>query len=136
SGGQTGSGLDWMIVGGESGPHARPMHPDWARSIRDQCAAWGVPFFFKQWGAWREAFSDECAVVQDGMEPREWTPYVNPDGSSGECCWYFHPDEDDSLSNWTGQPADNLAPMLKVGKNAAGRLLDGREHNDLAWRMP
>lgn len=46
------SGLDWVIVGGESGPGARPMHPDWVRSIRDQCAKAGVPFFFKQWGAW------------------------------------------------------------------------------------
>lgn len=44
--------LDWVIVGGESGPGARPMHPDWARSIRDQCQAVGVPFFFKQWGEW------------------------------------------------------------------------------------
>ena len=44
------SGIDWVIVGGESGPSARPMHPDWAREIRDQCTAAGVPFFFKQWG--------------------------------------------------------------------------------------
>lgn len=43
-------GIDWVIVGGESGPNARPMHPDWARSLRDQCAAAGVAFFFKQWG--------------------------------------------------------------------------------------
>lgn len=42
--------LDWIVVGGESGPHARPMHPQWARDIRDQCVAAGVPFFFKQWG--------------------------------------------------------------------------------------
>lgn len=42
--------LDWVIVGGESGRDARAMHPDWARSLRDQCAAAGVPFFFKQWG--------------------------------------------------------------------------------------
>jgi protein gp37 len=46
------SALDWVIVGGESGPGARPMHPDWARSLRDQCADAGVPFFFKQWGGW------------------------------------------------------------------------------------
>ncbi|MBS7669353.1 phage Gp37/Gp68 family protein [Croceicoccus gelatinilyticus] len=45
-----GPGLDWVIVGGESGPNARPMRPDWARSLRDQCAAAGVPFHFKQWG--------------------------------------------------------------------------------------
>ncbi|CAN5279514.1 phage Gp37/Gp68 family protein [soil metagenome] len=44
--------LDWVIVGGESGPGARPMQPNWARSLRDQCAAAGVPFLFKQWGAW------------------------------------------------------------------------------------
>jgi protein gp37 len=44
--------LDWVIAGGESGPSARPMHPDWARSLRDQCQAAGVPFFFKQWGEW------------------------------------------------------------------------------------
>lgn len=43
--------IDWVIVGGESGPGARPMHPDWARSLRDQCVAAGVPFLFKQWGA-------------------------------------------------------------------------------------
>ena len=42
--------IDWVIVGGESGPRARPMQPDWARSIRDQCLAHTVPFFFKQWG--------------------------------------------------------------------------------------
>ncbi|MGS4947411.1 DUF5131 family protein [Meridianimarinicoccus sp. RP-17] len=47
--------LDWIIVGGESGPGARPMHPDWARSLRDQCHAAGVAFFFKQWGGWAPA---------------------------------------------------------------------------------
>ena len=45
-------GLDWVICGGESGQHARPMHPDWARALRDQCEAAGLPFFFKQWGEW------------------------------------------------------------------------------------
>lgn len=44
--------IDWVIAGGESGPRARPMHPSWARSLRDQCVAAGVPFFFKQWGEW------------------------------------------------------------------------------------
>lgn len=44
--------LDLVILGGETGPHARPMHPDWVRSVRDQCAAAGVPFFFKSWGEW------------------------------------------------------------------------------------
>jgi len=52
--------IDWVIVGGESGPNARPMHPDWARSIRDQCQAASVPFFFKQWGEWVP-----CCMVED-----------------------------------------------------------------------
>ena len=46
------AGIHWVIVGGESGPRVRPMHPDWARSLRDQCVQAGVPFFFKQWGSW------------------------------------------------------------------------------------
>lgn len=49
---QSNAQLDWVVVGGESGPKARPMHPNWARSLRDQCAAAGVPFLFKQWGEW------------------------------------------------------------------------------------
>ncbi len=44
--------IDWVIVGGESGKNARPVHPDWVRSLRDQCVSAGVPFFFKQWGEW------------------------------------------------------------------------------------
>jgi protein gp37 len=47
-----GDSIDWVIVGGESGPNARPMHPDWVRSLRGQCDAANVPFFFKQWGEW------------------------------------------------------------------------------------
>lgn len=72
------SGIDWLICGGESGPHARPMHADWARSIRDQCHRAGVAFFFKQWGEWapREAYnsewmeSDEIAGKWDGVSYR------------------------------------------------------------------
>ena len=48
--------LDWVICGGESGANARPMHPDWARALRDQCAGAGVPFFFKQWGRWQTVY--------------------------------------------------------------------------------
>ncbi len=43
-------GIDWVVLGGETGSHARPLHPDWVRSVRDQCQAAGVPFFFKSWG--------------------------------------------------------------------------------------
>ena len=56
--------LDWIIAGGESGPRARPMHPQWARDIRDQCAAAGVPFFFKQWGEWADAEAYPSEIVE------------------------------------------------------------------------
>lgn len=78
--------LDWIICGGESGPGARPMNPDWARDVRDQCAAAGVPFFFKQWGStkmphplWDEANmagwnprEKKGGHLLDGKENREW----------------------------------------------------------------
>jgi protein gp37 len=59
--------LDWVICGGESGRQARPMHPDWARSLRDQCAAAGVPFLFKQWGEWADA-EDWPSELQEHYE--------------------------------------------------------------------
>ena len=75
--------IDWVIVGGESGRGARPMHPDWARSLRDQCQAAGVAFFFKQWGEW------------------------SPNETAGHDY------------------------AQRIGKKRAGRLLDGREWNDM-----
>lgn len=60
--------IDWVIVGGESGPGARPMHPDWARNLRDQCVAAGVPFLFKQWGEWAPSAAN--AGVGDGLMTR------------------------------------------------------------------
>lgn len=62
------TGIDWVIVGGESGPNARPMHPDWARDIRDQCLAANVPFFFKQWGAWVD-LGDAHDIASDHGRP-------------------------------------------------------------------
>ncbi|MEK5162050.1 phage Gp37/Gp68 family protein [Paenibacillus sp. FSL R5-0527] len=88
-------GIDWVIVGGESGSKARPMHPDWARSLRDQCQATGVPFFFKQWG--------------------EWSPGSNFDD---------HIPASVAYDFGTRSSDDEL--VWKVGKNAAGRLLNGR----------
>lgn len=100
-------GLDWVICGGESGPGARPMHPDWARSVRDQCAAAGVPFFFKQWGDFRP-----CWGPEDGIIYRTDGTYI-PDES------HEHPD------CWRLKKAE---PVERVGKRVAGRLIDGREH--------
>lgn len=97
--------LDWVIVGGESGPGARPMHPDWARSIRDQCVAAGVPFLFKQWGEWRPR------MREDGVGREQW---VNHD--TGRIAGYG--DAALKLGSW------NL--VNRVGKKRAGRELDGR----------
>jgi len=66
-------GIDWVIVGGESGPKSRPMDPDWARDIRDQCVAAGVPFFFKQWGGTNKKIAGRelDGRTWDQMPPRE-----------------------------------------------------------------
>ena len=65
--------INWIICGGESGTKARPMHPDWVRSIRDQCQSAGTPFFFKQWGAYAEKmmFNDECRKVPVGIDGKQ-----------------------------------------------------------------
>jgi protein gp37 len=76
--------IDWVIVGGESGKNARPMYPDWARSLRDQCKKAGVPFFFKQWGEYKGVAENSEKVVMwrlgkkkagrllDGIEHNEY----------------------------------------------------------------
>lgn len=101
--------IGWVIVGGETGPTSRPMHPDWARSLRDQCTAAGVPFFFKQWGDWEPTkwrgigYETIKACSLDGEPPR----LVAAVG--------------DFLDDWGHRQL-----MRKVGKKAAGRELDGR----------
>lgn len=103
--------LDWAVIGGESGPGARPMHPDWARQLRDQCAEAGVPFLFKQWGAYAPAtgYHAEPNVIEAS------TDVAWPDGTVGA----GHQDRN-------GGPGLSLWP---VGKKAAGRLLDGVQHD-------
>lgn len=110
------SGLDWIIVGGESGSHARPMHPDWARTLRDQCAEVGVPFFFKQWG--------EYIVPLDGL-PACRVCGCTEHNACPDVCWWI---EEDLCSNCEGLEAVPERPVEfgRVGKKAAGRILDGR----------
>jgi protein gp37 len=105
--------LDWVICGGESGTNARPMHPDWARNLRDQCASAGVPFFFKQWGEYSpvrpDGFIGEWGVIDgEGRYVRETTAW---NGRTGK----------DSPSN--------EVYVYRVGKRAAGRTLDGEIWN-------
>jgi protein gp37 len=66
------TGINWVIVGGESGPGARPIHPDWVKSLRDQAEAAGVAFFFKQWGGTRKK---ETGCLLDGLEYKAY-PFV------------------------------------------------------------
>lgn len=65
--------LDWVIAGGESGPHARPAHPDWFRGVRDQCQAAGVPFFFKQHGEWLHESQDNGSISYGHSPMHVWT---------------------------------------------------------------
>lgn len=75
--------VSWVICGGESGPNARPMHPDWVRSLRDQCRAAGTPFFFKQWGG-QTPTARGCKL--DGNEAKEWpaSPFGGPVDNSAK----------------------------------------------------
>ncbi|TAL65723.1 MAG: phage Gp37/Gp68 family protein [Burkholderiaceae bacterium] len=120
--------IDWVIVGGESGHNARPMHPDWARSLRDQCMESSVQFLFKQWGEWWEAGSDERDGDGNHIE-------VDPDSHDGREMW--DPKTDCLLSldgrSFTPQTLPDDTParlMVRLGKKSAGRLLDGREWNE------
>lgn len=103
--------LHWVIVGGESGSKARPMHPDWARGLRDQCAAAGVPFLFKQWGEWIPH-----GPIPGGNEARDLrngiVQYMIGDGRE-----------------FDGHFRRGDAAVRRVGKKAAGRLLDGVQHD-------
>jgi protein gp37 len=116
-GGSNGPSLDWVIVGGESGKDARAMHPAWARSIRDQCHATNVAFFFKQWGEWAPSTPDEAAG-----NPR-----------SGWQALAAHPHVARAVELY---PENGAKFVARVGKQAAGRLLDGVEHSQMPERAP
>ncbi|AJX77436.1 phage Gp37/Gp68 family protein [Burkholderia pseudomallei MSHR733] len=105
-------GIDWVIAGGESGPGARPMHPDWTRSLRDQCAAASVPFLFKQWGEWCPRGPESMGYPLVDTAPRRRITDVGESGQrlgarGRSDCW-----------------------MQRAGKRATGRLLDSRTHDE------
>jgi protein gp37 len=99
------AGIDWVIAGGESGPGARPMHPEWARNLRDRCSAEEVAFFFKQWGSWApDQKPGSVPVAIDGTLLDEMPNVVIP-----------------------GAPVE----MRRMAKSAAGRHIDGRTWNEM-----
>ncbi|WP_439572607.1 DUF5131 family protein [Phreatobacter sp.] len=124
--------LDWVIVGGESGPGARPTHPDWVRLIRDQCAAAGVAFHFKQWGEWAPDFeaSYQGGADFDGDDPEQsrfqtcvWDDerkaWQRTNGT-----WDDHEQWPIASSYWEPEQS-----MTRLGKRRAGRTLEGVIHD-------
>lgn len=122
--------ISWVIAGGETGPGARPAHPDWFRQVRDQCASAGVPFFFRGWGEWASFGGD--GVILDQMDClQKVRPRAGPDWGLRALtladgtkirgridCHTFDPDK------------PSYETVFSVGKKRAGRLLDGREWNE------
>ncbi len=104
--------IDWVIAGGESGPGARPTHPDWIRSLRDQCDAAGVPFHFKQWGEWRPALG----ASKEQLDAARAGGWISTLGT-------FH----DGNEKRTFARGD--ANIIRVGKKRAGRELDAVVHD-------
>ncbi len=98
--------LDWVVAGGESGYKARPTHPDWALSLLRQCVEAGVPFLWKQWGTWGQLEGSDAK----GSGAKHPTPIV----FWREGKWH------------QGMTTEETAHMVRVGKKAAGRLLDGK----------
>lgn len=105
--------INWVIVGGESGHNARPMHPDWSRSIRDQCQAAGVPFFFKRWGQYSPASVFDDTTMAGGRAFYHNGKWAAMPGNRRGYVWL-----------------DDNTVGVRTGKKAAGRLLDGREWSE------
>lgn len=121
--------VDWVIVGGESGPDARPMHPAWPRALRDQCAAAGIPFLFKQHGEW--ASPKDSGVNNVQVSTKRWlyeSVRMTPEGT------IYNPGSKD-LHAGDGWLAPGMESLLKVGKERGGRVLDGIVHNGFPVRF-
>lgn len=111
---QTGQKVDWVIVGGESGHHARPMYPGWPRMLLRQCQNADVPFHFKQWGEWIPCDQGDCDEHAGlGIHLRHDGEVFEDDGPTTMCCSNCH-----------------SIDMTRIGTKAAGRELDGREWNE------
>jgi len=108
----------WVICGGESGHGARPMHPDWARKLRDDCQAAGVPYFFKQWGEWSPVHNGDVTYISKTKS--KMNIRLNGETEPYKGGYQFY---------------NGYETCIKLGKKAAGRLLDGVEHNGMPGRV-
>lgn len=105
--------IHWVIVGGESGKQARPMHPDWVRTIRDQCQQAGTAFFFKQWGEWKDGSSPQKKVEHiAALNNGEFHPWDSNIKHKATVSWNKH----------------NPTIMSKVGKKQSGNTIDTQTH--------
>jgi protein gp37 len=125
--------IDWAVVGGESGPAARPMHPAWARSLRDQCAEAGVPFLFKQWGEWAPICEMSEEAIDGAYHP---APVSRPDASRkckvDQCVLHSDATRFDGrfmFERPAFEQGSGAMTMMAIGKRAAGRSLDGVQHD-------
>jgi protein gp37 len=116
--------LDWVVVGGESGHGARPMHPDWSRSLRDRCHRNEIPFLFKQWGEWAPIGPLYEQHDDDGEADDARMDAVTAEVMDGHRVVQLERDGSTPDGHQPGDPRTWL--MARVGKKAAGRLLDGR----------
>ncbi len=116
----TGSAIDWITCGGESGSKARPSHPEWFRSLRDQCKAAGVPFHFKQWGEWGWGENHHDFKDESPMRDRHGCFATHSHRLSGLRCGEFE------IGCTCGGEQKH---MVRVGKKEAGRYLDGKLHD-------
>lgn len=132
--------VDWVVCGGESGPGARPVHPDWVRSLRDQCAAGGVPFFFKQWGDVLPVELRDAAGMAGGrafQHPQGgvMAPVIRLRGPSGTFrAGETRPVRPGERTRGGLVGIDEQWIGVTVGKARAGDLLDGTRHH--AWPTP
>lgn len=119
--------LDWVICGGETGPGARPMHPDWVRGLRDQCQGAGVPFFFKSWGEWLPC--SQCADDDPYIEHLSCSAPYTEIGDDG----ITDTDTGEGVICRNGVSTEQI---FRVGKRRSGRLLDGVEHSAFPEARP
>jgi protein gp37 len=109
---------DWVIAGGESGNKAAPAHPDWFRTVRDQCLASGVAFFFKQWGKYGPHEKAVALLPEDKSLGFFKSKYIYRDGRVSDSKATDYVDIDNGNCEW----------MFDLGKNASGNFLDGVQH--------
>jgi len=118
--------INWVICGGESGHNARPLHPDWVRSVRDNCEKTGTPFFFKQWG--------EYLFIEETAQPPFYRAPNTGDEFDGNGINFYDP-ETCEPGKWMGhkfiEDLDTLGGMYwNAGRKLTGNLLDGKTHEN------